>query len=179
MCSFYGLYGPVLHSHRLITLKSTNLSPTRTTCRLISGSDGNGCSKFEKKKKKKRQHLLIWDMWVDVTTELVLKTAVANSAIWPLTWVFAHWMGSPSSHLCQSIYKPEEPCCSLPWPQHHPCPVHAPRHPGRRIGPTERESGRGREPTSSSLQPNQAKPHKSTPPPATRNNAGHSLCAQV
>lgn len=26
-----------------------------------------------------------------------------------------------------------------PWPQRHPCPMRAPRHPGSRIGPTERE----------------------------------------
>lgn len=36
-------------------------------------------------------NFLIWDIWVDAktsTTGLALKTAVANSAIWPLTWVF-------------------------------------------------------------------------------------------
>lgn len=67
--------------------------------------------------RKKKQNFLIWDMWIDsrtpTSTGLVLKTAVANSAIWPLTWVFldTEW-GSLNSHPCQNIYKPEELCLS-------------------------------------------------------------------
>lgn len=45
----------------------------------------------------------------------VSKTAVANSAIWPfdLDFLVTEW-GSLNSHPCQSIYKPEEACFSLP-----------------------------------------------------------------
>lgn len=82
-----------LHSHRFIT-PWTNQFPINDLQQ--ARRDGDACSKFRKKDsyggaRGKQLNLIIWDMWVDIrasSTGLVLKTAVANSAIWPLTWVF-------------------------------------------------------------------------------------------
>lgn len=67
------------------------------------------------------------------TTGRVLKTAVANSAIWPLTWVFWSLNGGlrfPTP--VRAFTSPRSAVAASLDPSITPCPVHAPRHPGRR-----------------------------------------------
>lgn len=77
-----------LHSHRFITPWTTNQCPINDHLQVREDDDGR--SEIQIKGPEKKVKFLIWDIWVDVRTSstgLVLKTAVANSAIWPLTWV--------------------------------------------------------------------------------------------